>query len=139
MTNEFADELKNQVAATLDRINAAWRENRPESLRPFLHERVVMAYPGFSGSAAGRETLIAGFVDFCQNARVLSYHQGESQIDVVGGVAIASYPFEMVYEREGASWHSTGRDLWVFERSGDEWLAVWRTMLDLSEQPAQDG
>jgi hypothetical protein len=42
----------------------------------------------------------------------------------------------MVYERSGGRYRSTGRDFWIFARQGDAWLAVWRTMLDLAEQPA---
>jgi hypothetical protein len=40
----------------------------------------------------------------------------------------------MVYERSDKSYHATGRDLWVFSENEGEWLAVWRTMLDLDEQ-----
>ena len=43
---------------------------------------------------------------------------------------------EMLYERSAAQYRVTGRDLWVFAKKGAEWLAVWRTMLDLSETPA---
>jgi len=42
----------------------------------------------------------------------------------------------MVYERSGERSRATGRDLWVFVRQGGEWVAIWRTMLDLAEQPA---
>ena len=50
--------------------------------------------------------------------------------------AVESFRFEMVYARDGGRWRSTGRDLLMFERKGDSWLAVWRTMLDLAEEPA---
>jgi len=30
----------------------------------------------------------------------------------------------------------TGRDLWVFQKQGRGWIAVWRTMLDLEENAA---
>ena len=39
-------------------------------------------------------------------------------------------------EREGASWRSTGWDAWVFERRGDGWVAVWRTMQGVADEPA---
>jgi hypothetical protein len=42
----------------------------------------------------------------------------------------------MVYERSGQSFRSTGRDLWVFQQQIGGWLAVWRTMLDMAEEPA---
>jgi hypothetical protein len=42
----------------------------------------------------------------------------------------------MIYERDGARWRSTGRDIWTFEKTPEGWRAVWRTMLDLAEVPA---
>ena len=55
-------------------------------------------------------------------------------MDVIGDTAVASFTYEMVYERSGKRSRATGRDLWVFTRYGSEWIAVWRTMLDLAEQ-----
>jgi ketosteroid isomerase-like protein len=95
-----------------------------------------MVFPGFGGRAEGAEALISGFQDFCQNAKVLSYKESDHQVDLAGHSAVASFRFEMVYARDGASYRSTGRDLWVFERRDDGWLAVWRTMLDVAEEPA---
>ena len=68
---------------------------------------------------------------------VVSYAESDHQVDLAGNSAVASFRFEMVYARDGASYRSTGRDLWVFERQGDGWLAVWRTMLDLAEEPVE--
>jgi hypothetical protein len=42
----------------------------------------------------------------------------------------------MVYERSGGRFRSTGRDLWGFQNQGSEWIAVWRTMLDIEENAA---
>jgi hypothetical protein len=42
----------------------------------------------------------------------------------------------MVYERSGQRNRATDRDLWVFARDGGRWLAVWRAMLNIEEQPA---
>jgi hypothetical protein len=55
---------------------------------------------------------------------------------VVGDTGVVSFGYEMVYERSGKRNRATGRDLWVFVRQGGEWVAIWRTMLDLAEQPA---
>jgi len=49
---------------------------------------------------------------------------------------VASFTYEMIYERDGKGNRATGRDLWVLARQDGHWLAVWRTMLDLAEQPA---
>jgi hypothetical protein len=57
-----------------------------------------------------------------------------SQVDA-RRAAIASFAFAVVYERAGERYRSTGRDLWVFSRADGVWRAVYRTMLDVSEEP----
>jgi len=119
----------------LDRINRAWLEGRPEDLAPLLDHDVVMVFPGFAGRSEGKAAMIAGFEDFCTTAKVRHFAETDRQIDVRGTTAVASFAFDMIYDREGASYRSTGRDLWVFERKDGRWLALWRTMLDLKEEP----
>jgi hypothetical protein len=105
-------------------------------MAPFIDEHVVMAFPGFVGFVEGRQTLVDSFTEFAREAQVHEYRQGEVRVDGSGDVAVAQHPFEMVYEREGARWRSTGWDVWVFRRRGAEWIAVWRTMQALAETPA---
>jgi ketosteroid isomerase-like protein len=124
------------VAETLRRINEAWLNGRPHDLRPLIHSEITMVFPGFAGRTQGADSFIAGFEDFCRTARVNSFHESDRQVNVIADTAVASFRFEMVYERDGSSYQSTGRDLWIFTRKGGGWLAVWRTMLDLQEQPA---
>ena len=123
-------EVHNVLAA----INSAWREGRPQAMRHSLHPEITMTLPGFHGTVRGRDTLIASFEEFCANARVLEYEESEETIEVVGDSAIATYRFRMLYERASYREVSTGRDLWVFQRQDGQWLAVWRTMLDLAEE-----
>jgi ketosteroid isomerase-like protein len=129
---------KDAVASVLQRINRAWLERRPDDLRAYFHPSMTMVLPGFSGQIQGLEPIIAGFVDFCEHATVHDYRETDHQVDVIGDTAVASFAWEMVYERAGQRYRATGRDLWVFARQGDDWLAVWRTMLDLAEQPVPD-
>ncbi len=124
------------VSEVLSRINRAWLEGRPNDMTPLIHPAMVMVYPGFAGRGQGRAAIVAGFVDFCANARVHSYQEGDAEVDVTGDTAVASNTFEMVYERSGERYHATGRDLWVFTRCDGEWLGAWRTMLDVVEKPA---
>ena len=127
------DEAPAAVHAVLASINRAWRENRPAGMQHFLDPGVTMALPGFEKTVVGREALLASFEEFCNNARVLEYRETEERIQVVSDCAVASFRFEMVYERPGYRARSAGRDLWVFERRNGQWRAVWRTMLELSE------
>jgi len=126
------------VAAIMERINRAWLDRRPQDLVPLFHPSLTMVLPGFSGRVEGREAAVAGFEDFCSQAILHEYREGDCQVDVVGGTAVVSFTYQMVYERSGVRYRATGRDLWVFARQGegDEWLAVWRAMLDVHEQPA---
>ena len=124
------------AAEALERINQAWLGGTPQALGPLFHPEITMAFPDFAGRAIGRDAMLAGFVDFCENAKIRSYQESDRQVDVIGDTAVASFEFEMVYEREGQAYRSMGRDLWVFARGDSGWVAVWRTMLDIREEPA---
>ena len=129
MTNSFVSEVHETMAA----INRAWRENRPSEMQSHLHPEVTMVLPGFSGTIVGKEALLLSFIEFCSNARVLEYSEGDEQIQVIGCIAFVNFRFEILYERESYRERSTGRDLWVFKRDDKRWFAVWRTMVDLKE------
>jgi hypothetical protein len=124
---------EHDVLWTLQAINQAWRSGQPSAMTDFLHPDITMAFPGFAGALAGRDALISSFTEFCSNARVLEYEESDHQIQIVGDTAVATFRFRMVYERTKYREQSKGRDLWVFQRNADKWLAVWRTMLDLDE------
>ena len=129
-------ESRHQAAsAAMRRINKAWLDGRVEDLASMLDAEIVMALPGFSGRIQGREALLAGFRDFCENAKIHEFHEQDLQVDVAGDTAVATFRYDMIYERSGDRYHTTGRDLWVFRNEGSAWIAVWRTMLDLEEKP----
>lgn len=127
---------RDQVAAAMTRINQAWLEGRVEDLEPMVHRDIVMATPGFGARIQGQETFLAGFREFCQAATVHEFHEHDHQIDVAGHTAVATFRYTMVYQHSGERYRATGRDLWVFQRHAEEWLAVWRTMLDSEESAA---
>ncbi len=124
---------KLQVHEVLYAINQAWRTNMPLTMSQHLHPDIIMKFPGFSGEVVGREALLSSFVEFCTNARVLEYQESNEQIDVIEDCAVASFQFEMLYERAKYQERSKGRDLWVFQRISGKWVAVWRTMMELEE------
>jgi len=45
-------------------------------------------------------------------------------------------PYEMLYTRSGERYRAIGRDLWIFQKQGAAWIAVWRAMIDVSESAA---
>jgi len=127
------EDSKLKVHKVLSAINRAWRSSSPVEMSQYLHPDIVMKYPGFSGEVAGRDALLASFVEFCANARVLEYQESNEQINVIGDCAVASFQFEMLYERAKYQERSKGRDLWVFQLISGKWVAVWRTMMELEE------
>jgi ketosteroid isomerase-like protein len=124
------------VTEAMRNINKAWLGGRVSDLAVSFHPDLTMVFPGFEGRAKGRDAIIEGFEDFCTHAKVREYREDDFQVDVAGDTAIVTFRYEMVYERAGESYWAVGRDFWVFAHQNGEWLAVWRTMLDPSEQPA---
>ena len=122
---------KARVREVLDSMNSAWRSGCPQKMRGHLHPDMTMALPGFQSVVRGRDALLASFEEFCSNACVLDYEESEHSIEVVGNCAVATFRFHMLYERPAYREDSIGRDLWVFHREADGWVAVWRTMLEL--------
>jgi ketosteroid isomerase-like protein len=133
----MVEESKREDAgAAMRRINQAWLEGEVEELGPMVHPEIVMVFPGFSGRVQGREDFLAGFRDFCQSARIHEFREQDNQIDVAGDTAVVTFRYDMLYERSGKRYRSTGRDLWVFQNERSRWIAVWRTMLDMQENAA---
>jgi hypothetical protein len=124
------------VAAALAQINRAWLAGQPREMEPLIHPNIVLVYPGFAGRSEGRPAMLAGFESFCGTAKTLLFNESGHKVDVVGDTAVASYLFDMVFEQNGTRTHSTGRDIWVLQRTGQQWQAVWRTMIDVRDEPA---
>ena len=133
----MADEAPGRaVVETMQAINQAWLAKRVDDMAPALNPDIVLVFPGFSGRIQGREAFLAGFRDFVQSATLHEFHDHDHQVDVVGDTAVITFPYEMVYSRSGERYRATGRDLWIFQKKGAAWVALWRTMMDLSESPA---
>jgi hypothetical protein len=136
----MVDESKREDAtAAMRQINQAWIDGRVEDLAPMVHPEIVMVSPGFSGRIQGLEDFLAGFRDFRQNATMQEFREQDHHVDVAGDTAVATFRYEMVYERSGQRYRAKGRDLWVFQKQGRAWIAVWRAMLDMEENAVQDG
>ena len=126
---------EDEVRQTMAAIQATWREKRPRDMKAYLHPDFTLAAPRFGTMMKGRDLLIGGFLQFTSIATVHEYREFDDDVQVIGNTAVVTFRFDMVYEREpDKREHSTGRDLWVFARDGDRWLAVWRTMLDVVDE-----
>lgn len=120
-----------EVAETLRRLSAAWRERRYEELSSLFDENVVMALPGFADRVKGRDALVASYREFMDRATILEYREEPPTVDVWGDSAVAMYRWHMAWAAGGDAERASGHDVFVFTRgSGAEppWRAVWRTL-----------
>jgi ketosteroid isomerase-like protein len=137
LTGAGPDEARDEAWEVVRTIFRAWRERRPEDMRPLLHPDIVMVFPGAAERATGVDSVMEGFIAFSAEAVPERVEARDRQLDVVGNTAVASYVYTLVYSRAGHRYRASGRDWWVLEKRGSGWLAVWRTMLELEGRELQ--
>jgi uncharacterized protein (TIGR02246 family) len=126
------------VQRVLDRIQTAWRAGQPEEMAPFLSPDITFVFPGFSMRLIGRDRLIESYRDFLASNRLSSYREERRSIEGGQTAALVEIAFDMTYTRAGTDWRSHGIELWALERRGSGWTAFWRTMQELTEEPAAE-
>jgi hypothetical protein len=119
----------NSVRDTLDAINQGWLKRRFEALAPFFDENVVMKGPGLKELVRGRDATIQSYVQFMAQTNVIEYAESNHAIDQWDGVACVTYDWEMTYEQKNETRTDQGQDMFVFSRSGSDWLVVLRLIL----------
>ena len=124
---------RDAVAGAFRRINDAWVTSDVTDMRDFLDPDVVFVQPGFAGRAEGRDAAIASFREFVAGATLHAYAESDLSIDVRGHSAVVSYRFEIEYTLKRKRLRESGRDLFVFNRTGTRWRAVWRLLLPDSD------
>lgn len=126
--------MHNEIERVLRELNQAWIQCQFDKLKQFLHPDVVLATPGFGERIHGSDAYVSGHRDFVENATIHNFSEAASEIDVIEDIAVVNYRYELDYERSGKRYASTGRDLYVLRDTGDGWLVVWRTILDVDER-----
>jgi uncharacterized protein (TIGR02246 family) len=116
------------VRQVLARINNAWRTGDLDRLGDCFHPDMVIVGPGYQELGRGREACVASYRDFLRASTVRAYRESNLAVSEWGGVAVATYEWEMDYEQGGRRHREVGTDLFVFQRQGQTWLAVWRAV-----------
>jgi hypothetical protein len=133
MTTSFKSQDQHEIWQVLREITDSWVQGRPDDLEKHFHADVVFVAPGFGQRLEGRAACVDSFRDFCSTAVVHNYTTTGPSLDVVAETAIAAYAFEIEYGLGSESFSEAGRDVWVFVRDQDRWLAVWRTIISASK------
>ena len=121
------------VRNVLTRLNDAWIKQRGEAMISALNEcfaeDVVMRGPDFALLGKGRDVVVQSYRDFVSHAEVKNVSLDAPEIDVAGETATAQYKWAMTYSLNEQEYSERGREIFVFARRDQRWLAVWRWML----------
>jgi len=124
------------VLRVLDRIQLAWRQGPIEDMAPVLDPEITFVFPGFGMRLSGRDRLMDSYREFTSSTRLRSYREDRRSVEGGAVAAMAEIAFDMIYARGGRDWRAHGVELWALERREDGWVAFWRTMQELTEEPA---
>ena len=116
------------VRQVLERINGSWRSGQLDQLGDCFHPDMVIVGPGYQELARGRDACVASYRAFLRDCLVRAYRESKLDVREWGGVAVATYAWEMDYEQGGRLHREVGTDLFVFERQDEGWRAVWRAV-----------
>lgn len=118
---------------TLTQITSAWVSGRIDDIAAFIHPDAVTVFYGLRERMRGRDLLLDHFRDFARSATVVEFIETDHKTDVVGGVGVVTFRFDLVYDRRGLRYLCRAVETWTFERTADGWVAVWRAILHLHE------
>ena len=118
----------NGIAAIVGQINDAWRAGRVDELAAYFHPAMVIVGPGYEVLARGADDCVASYRDFLGASVVHQYQESKLLVHETDGVAVATYEWEMEYEQNGKRSRERGTDLFVFQKQGNGWQAVWRAV-----------
>lgn len=116
------------VQEVVREINEHWRAKRYDLIGALLGKDAVIASPGFEHRIRGREAYVQSYRDYDDTATTLEFDAGSPEVDVVDDVAVAVYPFHVIYEIGGTTFREHGHDVLVLSRTSGSWKVVWRTM-----------
>ena len=102
-------EIREIVAA----INQAWVIGDYEAMGP-LHRgaRRDGAARLEDGRVLGRAAFVASYRQFAEVAKTREFSSGVPRVDVIGDTAVATCPFTIAYELEGATYREKGSTCW---------------------------
>ncbi len=120
---------KKLVEETMKSINNAWLKGNTDELQNYFHKDMVIVHPNFRKRAEGADECVKTYASFVENSELIALKQNEMMIDIYEDTAIAAYLFNIRYRLEDEFFEESGKDMFVFRKYNDKWLAVWRTIV----------
>lgn len=119
-----------EVWDVVEKINQAWIDGHPESLKDLFHEDVIIRTSEFKIAGQGRDACVQSYVDFVSVARIIDVKITDPEVDAFGATAMAGYRFDIQYELEGKEHRDIGRDIFMLVKKAGQWKAAWRLLMD---------
>ena len=116
------------VQTILQEISASWQSGQYEKLASYFHADMVIVGPGYQEFGHGRDACVASYREFMSSSVLRAYRESDLVVRQWKTTAVATYSWEIDYEQGGRLNRERGTDLFVFERHGEQWLAVWRAI-----------
>ncbi|NIV71622.1 DUF4440 domain-containing protein [Candidatus Saccharibacteria bacterium] len=138
MSTPLKNNPQQEIWQIVQELNVTWVEGNPGKLDRFFHPDMVIVSPDFQQRIEGRDACVQSYKDFSTQATIHNFKELDAAVEVFGDTAIVSYAFQISYEMNGKRFVDTGRDIFVFVRRGNQWLAVWRTLLHTSSQKVSE-
>jgi len=110
-------------------MDRCWMQGRPEELRAFLADDVVMVSPDGKRRMEGVTPAIESYRQFTSHAQVSLFETRDHLVTQRGDAAIIEYAWRMIWTAAGTGYDETGREILVLARRGDQWRVVWRTQI----------
>jgi len=126
---------RDQVQLLVKEINEAWVQGRPGELNQYFHKDMVIVGPDLQPLATGAEACARSYQDFLSHAAVHEYRESPPVVVVWATTAMAAYSWDIAYTSAGKSLRDSGHDLFVFNRDGTTWKAVFRAVLFTPSKP----
>src|SRR5262244_2442069 len=104
---------QSEVQGVLSRLTAAWREERFDELEDILHQSVVFVQPGSGQRLEGRTNCVNTYREFMSTSKVVEYSESDVAIDVWESTGVATYRFDMTWQKEGEVHRESAHDVLV--------------------------
>lgn len=132
MADQSVEDTKKEIREILRAISEAWRNGDIEKLGKYFDDDMVITHPGFSKTEDGRDVCVDSYKQFINRVMIRKYEEDDHHVHVWGDTAVAHYHYKMEYAVGGDDVFESGHDLLVFVKRGENWVAVWRTMVPVS-------
>ena len=127
MNTQFTDPIKAELWRFIKEMNSAWtKENAPEKLIEYFHERMIVLNPVQNERIEGGKACVSAWTGFVKATNIIKWEEINPIIEIYGegNFAVVSYYFDMIYEMGGIKIDMKGRDLFALVKENSKWLII---------------